>query len=385
MSTLSIKNITIRFGSFTAVDNVSFEAPEGSFVTLLGPSGCGKTTLLKTLAGFYSPNEGDILINGERVTHVSPEKRDTAMCFQSYALFPHLKVSENITFGPKQKKLSKSECAARLKKVSEQVDLDAQLDKLPSALSGGQQQRVALARALAMRSGIVLFDEPLSNLDAKLRDQVRFEIRQLQREHGFTAIYVTHDQAEALAMSDIILVMNAGKVVQMGSPQEIYHTPINRFVANFIGTANIMKAEVTARDLSNKFYQISTPIGRLKVCSDDPPKGDQIYVSWRPEEAQLQNIASEPQAMSGHAQAESHPNDNPSKAKDNLIKMSVIANVFLGNLNDLSVSPRQPLPSNQDEAVYRIQVLGSSQLQIGKEFTFYIPPNRIRFLEEASG
>lgn len=216
MSKLEIEHAVVRFGDFEALKGLSLTAAHGQFVTLLGPSGCGKTTLLKAVAGFIPLSSGRISISEQDVTGVPPERRDTAMCFQSYALFPHLSVAENIVFGLRQKRLAKDEISRRLQLVTEQVSLQAHLAKLPTQLSGGQQQRVALARAMAVRPGVMLFDEPLSNLDAKLRDQVRLQIRQLQRAHGFTAIYVTHDQSEALAMSDFVVVMNAGAIEQMG-------------------------------------------------------------------------------------------------------------------------------------------------------------------------
>ena len=204
MVAIDIEHLSKKFGDFTALSDVSIDVQPKEFVTLLGPSGCGKTTLLKLISGFLEPTDGVIKIGGLDVTHVPPEKRDTALCFQSYALFPHLTVKENLEFGPRQKKISSSERKARIDDVSEKLDLTAQLNKLPNQLSGGQQQRVSLGRALTMRPSVILFDEPLSNLDAKLRDQVRIEIRRIQKEYGLTAIYVTHDQAEALSMSDRI-------------------------------------------------------------------------------------------------------------------------------------------------------------------------------------
>jgi len=211
MVAIDIEHLSKKFGDFTALSDVSIDVQPKEFVTLLGPSGCGKTTLLKLISGFLEPTDGVIKIGGLDVTHVPPEKRDTALCFQSYALFPHLTVKENLEFGPRQKKVSSSERKARIDDVSEKLDLTAQLDKLPNQLSGGQQQRVSLGRALTMRPSVILFDEPLSNLDAKLRDQVRIEIRRIQKEYGLTAIYVTHDQAEALSMSDRIVVLNDGR------------------------------------------------------------------------------------------------------------------------------------------------------------------------------
>ena len=198
MAKLEIKNITKKFGDFYAANNITFTAEEGEFVTLLGPSGCGKTSLLKLIAGFHVADEGEILIGGKNVNNVPPEKRNTAMCFQSYALFPHLNVSHNICYGLKQRKIDIEEQKQRLNLALKQMDLEFHKLKLPNELSGGQQQRVALARAMVTRPDVILFDEPLSNLDAKLRENVRFEIKQLSKQYNLTSIYVTHDQAEAL-------------------------------------------------------------------------------------------------------------------------------------------------------------------------------------------
>ncbi|MEI8633944.1 ABC transporter ATP-binding protein [Vibrio sp. PP-XX7] len=289
MTSVFIDSVKVRFGDFEALHHVSLTIESGTFVTLLGPSGCGKTTLLKSIAGFTPLSSGKIVIGGQDTRHLPPEKRDTAMCFQSYALFPHLTVANNLLFGPKQKKLPKHEQVTRLQEVASQMSLTSQLDKLPPTLSGGQQQRVALGRALAIQPGVMLFDEPLSNLDAKLRDTVRFEIRQLQKKNRFTAIYVTHDQAEALAMSDLVVVMNEGAIQQVGSPQDIYHRPVNRFVADFVGAANILKAEVLGQD-ENGVYRVQTALGELRVNTEHPPIAQQTYVFWRPEEMHFDTL-----------------------------------------------------------------------------------------------
>ena len=255
MAKLEIKNITKKFGDFYAANNITFTAEEGEFVTLLGPSGCGKTSLLKLIAGFHVADEGEILIGGKNVNNVPPEKRNTAMCFQSYALFPHLNVSHNICYGLKQRKIDIEEQKQRLDLALKQMDLEFHKLKLPNELSGGQQQRVALARAMVTRPDVILFDEPLSNLDAKLRESVRFEIKQLSKQYNLTSIYVTHDQAEALTMSDKIIVLNKGSIEQIGSPQDIYHHPKNRFVADFIGIANITEANV--KNIGDNLYSVS--------------------------------------------------------------------------------------------------------------------------------
>ena len=267
----------MHFGGFSALNGVSFTASRGEFITLLGPSGCGKTTLLNIVAGFLKPTKGSLHVDGSDLLAVPPENRDSAMCFQSYALFPHLNVADNIAFGPRQKGVKKNETAARVENLLAQLGLQLHAQKLPNALSGGQQQRVALARALAVKPGLVLFDEPLSNLDAKLRDQVRNEIRALQKQVGFTALYVTHDQAEALAMSDRILLLNNGVVEQEGSPKDIYFRPKTRFAADFIGAANIHAGRAEGGVLHTAF-------GPLRTA--DGADGD-VTLVWRPEAVSL--------------------------------------------------------------------------------------------------
>lgn len=353
MASLTISNVSKIFpNGMRVLDDISVDIPSGEFLTLLGPSGCGKTTLLKAVAGFHSISSGRILIEGADVTGLPPERRDTAMCFQSYALFPHMTVAENILFGPKQNGVPKDEQSTRLQSALRQVDLNAHTAKLPAALSGGQQQRVALARAMAMRPGIVLFDEPLSNLDAKLREQVRFEMRALQAEHGYTAVYVTHDQAEALAMSDRIVVMRAGRIEQIGAPAEIYHNPKNRFVADFIGAANVMKADVVER-MANGHWLVTTDLGRFEVASDREPTASSLYICWRPEDAEIV-----PQKTS---------------SPTNVFSTSVAAQAFLGNVTDIIVR------SMPHEAEYRVQTRAPQT--VGAPLTLRIDPARFTFLE----
>ncbi|SDF66269.1 ABC transporter ATP-binding protein [Sporolituus thermophilus] len=229
-----------------AVNDVTLDVAAGEFVTLLGPSGCGKTTILRMIAGFETPTSGNIYIGGEEVTRLTPDKRDTAMVFQSYALFPHLTIFENIAYGLRIKKMKDSDIRAKVSHILELVGLTGLEGRYPNQLSGGQQQRVALARSLVMEPSVLLFDEPLSNLDAKLRVHMRGEIRRIQRDIGITSIYVTHDQSEAMSMSDRIVIMNQGNIEQIGSPFEIYTRPRTKFVADFIGMANILAGEVVA-------------------------------------------------------------------------------------------------------------------------------------------
>ncbi|MGI6403418.1 MAG: ABC transporter ATP-binding protein [Oscillospiraceae bacterium] len=255
---IEFKNVTKRFDDFVALDNISLSIPKGSFVTLLGPSGCGKTTLMRQLAGFSEPEEGDIFIQGKRMNGLPPYKRNTPLVFQEYALFPHMTVYENISYGLKLQKTPKEEKDRRVAEMLEMFNLTGLEKRFPKQLSGGQQQRVAFARALIMGQEILLLDEPLSNLDAKLRVEVRTELRQIQQRLHITAIYVTHDQDEALSMSDIIAVMRKGRIEQLGTPWDIYFRPVNRFVADFVGTVNFLPCVAESREgksLTVRYHQ----------------------------------------------------------------------------------------------------------------------------------
>lgn len=247
---LTLENITKVFpprgagSEVTAVHDVSLDIEKGELVTLLGPSGCGKTTTLRIIAGFEFPTLGKIILDGQEINSLPPHKREMSMVFQSYAIFPHLTVFENIAYGLNVKRLPKSVIKERVNKVLELVHLEGYGDRAPTQLSGGQQQRVALARALIMEPKVLLMDEPLSNLDAKLREEMRTEIRRIQKDMNITSVYVTHDQIEAMTLSDRIVVMNQGKIEQIGTPVEVYRFPNSRFVADFIGRANFIRGEV---------------------------------------------------------------------------------------------------------------------------------------------
>jgi len=249
-ASVSFHNVTKVYGNPTtgvrAVDDVSINIEAGTLVTLLGPSGCGKTTTLRMIAGLEMPTSGQVMIGDADVTHLPATDRDVSMVFQSYALFPHMSVLENVSYGLKFSGFKKSEISDRALAGLSLVGLDGYGDRLPSELSGGQQQRVAVARALVLEPQVLLFDEPLSNLDAKLRRQVREEIREIQQNLGLTVVYVTHDQEEALAVSDRIIVMNNAVIAQDGTPRDLYDAPANRFVADFIGEANILECQVAA-------------------------------------------------------------------------------------------------------------------------------------------
>ena len=243
---LSIRSLTKRYDDFTAVDGLDLDVPKGELIAFLGPSGCGKTTSLRMIAGLVPATSGHIVVGGTDLTEVPTHRRDMGLVFQSYALFPHMTVARNIAFGLEMRKIPKAEIASRVKEAIALVHLAGKEEHRPSQLSGGQQQRVALARALVIRPSILLLDEPLSNLDAKLRDEMRNEIRDIQKRLGITAIFVTHDQVEALTMCDKVVVMNQGRLEQVGMPVDLYEKPATSFVASFVGRTNRLAA--TARD-----------------------------------------------------------------------------------------------------------------------------------------
>ncbi|MDC9583145.1 ABC transporter ATP-binding protein [Xenorhabdus sp. PR6a] len=355
MAKLMLEQVSKNFGGVSAASDISFCAQEGEFVTLLGPSGCGKTTLLKLIGGFYPPDSGRILINDEIINHLPPEKRNTAMCFQSYALFPHLNVAHNICFGLKQKRIAASEQHSRLTAVLKQVGLENQRLRMPAQLSGGQQQRVALARAMITRPDVILFDEPLSNLDARLRESVRFEIKALQRQYRLTSVYVTHDQAEALSMSDRIVLLNGGRVVQIGTPEEMYYRPANRFVADFIGAANIDTAQVTPASQPG-YFRVRCRLGEFYVRSAQPPCAAHCYICWRPEDAQL----------TGKAQT-----------GDNHFTLTLDKMAFVGNFTEA-------WGHNDTGLSVRLQLLKKPPVGPGERVGFRLPEDAIHFLESAS-
>lgn len=289
---ISIKNLTKIFVTnkntqVKAVDNVNLEIEPGEFVTLLGPSGCGKTTILRMVAGFEVLTEGEIYIGKENVAKLTPDKRDTALVFQNYALFPHMNVYDNIAYGLKIQKLPKTEISRRVDRILQLMKMEDFADRVPSQMSGGQQQRVSLARALVMEPGVLLFDEPLSNLDAKLRIHMRDEIRKIQQEVGITSLYVTHDQSEAMGLSDKVVIMKDGLIQQVGSPKDIYQKPANAFVANFIGKANIVSMKVAEK--LGTGYRLEVEGTSYEVASDKNYElGQLLDVVIRPESIDIE-------------------------------------------------------------------------------------------------
>jgi iron(III) transport system ATP-binding protein len=273
---------------FYAVKDTSLTIEPGSFVTLLGPSGCGKTTTLRMIAGFESPDEGEIYLGEQAINALTPNKRDTAMVFQSYALLPHYNVFDNVAYGLKLRKVPKDEIQKRVMKILDLVELTGMEGRMTNQLSGGQQQRVALARALVIEPSVLLFDEPLSNLDAKLRVSMRTEIRRIQQEVGITAIYVTHDQSEAMALSDNIIIMNKGVVAQMGSPQDIYYHPNSEFVADFIGEANFLKGALERLEGNHAVLNVEGHPTQVPA-REGMALGKEYTVVLRPESAVLKD------------------------------------------------------------------------------------------------
>jgi len=347
MAFIEIKNLFKRFKKVVAVNRIQLEVNKGEMITLLGPSGCGKTTTLRCIAGLETPEEGDIVIDGKPMLSqgfVQPSKRGIGMVFQNYAVWPHMKVFNNIVYGLKIQKLSKRQIKDKGQKVLELVGLDGLGERYPSQLSGGQQQRVALARALVGNPKVLLLDEPLSNLDAKLREELRFEIKSLVRRMGITSVYVTHDQAEAMVISDRIAVMNSGNVVQLGTAQEIYKKPANKFVADFIGTMNFMSGEVIEVLKDKEAVYVRTEFSeklRCRTPNGTSATGQGVYASIRPEDVEVFT--------------------EPPQESENLFKGTIAHKAYLGNflfffinINDTMIRVQVPhhLPQEEGQALY---------------------------------
>jgi iron(III) transport system ATP-binding protein len=285
MISITIENLVKRFGDQVALAGIDLRIEAGEIFFVLGPSGCGKTTLLRSIAGFSAPDAGRIYFGNDDVTDLPPHKRNTAMMFQSYALWPHMNVAKNVAFGLEERRMPSAEIKRRVQQALSSVRMEAYADRQIAQLSGGQQQRVALARALVIRPRAILLDEPLSNLDAKLRLEMRSEIRRVCRESGLTAVYVTHDQKEALTISDRMAILEGGKIAQIGKPEEIYRRPISRVIADFIGETNFIGGIIVSAEGSNAI--VETAIGLFEGVVSDPMlrlgPGDPVTLSIRPE------------------------------------------------------------------------------------------------------
>lgn len=306
MSRIDIEGVSKRYGGFTALDRVDLVVEEGEFLTLLGPSGCGKTTTLRLVAGFIEPTSGRILFDGEEVTDWPPQKRVIGMVFQSYALFPHLTVTENVAFALRERGHQRSDIQTRVKELLDLVQLPGLEGRYPAELSGGQQQRVALARAVAHTPRVLLMDEPLGALDLKLREAMQFELRRIQKELRITTIYVTHDQIEAMSMSDRIAIVNQGKIAQLGPPEELYNRPRTRFVADFVGKINLLAADVREATGAEIVAEAAGRVLRAAQSSRSTPvRTGSITLGVRPEHIALSLgscTSSEYNSVPGHVE-----------------------------------------------------------------------------------
>ena len=348
MARLTITNLLKTYGDQVVVDHLSLDVVDGEFLTLLGPSGCGKTTTLRAIAGLVEIDGGEIRFDDRLMNDVPPHKRSTALVFQSYALFPHMTVGENIAFGLRMRHVDKPRRDEAVAEAMAMVHLEGLADRKPAQLSGGQQQRVALARAVVTQPEILLFDEPLSNLDAKLRERLRIEIRELQRRLKITSVYVTHDQAEAMAISDRIVVMNKGRIEQIGDPATIYRRPATAFTAEFIGQANIVEALVTS--IGPDGCRLASSVGDLVAASPPDERTDRVFITWRPEDM----VPFEPGMSNG-------------------ISARIVNSIFMGNLTDVFV--------DVNGHALRVQRPGSVPWRVGDTVVMSVPEDRIQILQ----
>ena len=330
---VKFENITKKFNETVAVNNVSCSFEAGTLTTLLGPSGCGKTTSLRIIAGLERATEGKILIDNEDVTILPATDRDVSMVFQSYALFPHMSVIENVSYGLKMINVKKEEYTEKSIETLKLVNLEGYENRMPSELSGGQQQRVAVARAIVLKPKVLLFDEPLSNLDAKLRRQVREDIREIQQKLGVTTIYVTHDQEEALAISDKVIVMNNAVIAQEGSPKDLYNNPKNKFVANFIGDANVVSVEIESKEGNS--YKLRLAEMQINITSEHILSG-KVSVALRPEKINIQNNKIENSIKAKVTNSSFVGNSYQYIVNSNIGKIYVVSNdtINIFNIND---------------------------------------------------
>jgi len=359
MAFIKIENLSKKFGSIVAVNHVWLEVNQGEILTLLGPSGCGKTTTLRCIAGLEKPDEGDVIIDDKSMFSqgfVPPSKREIGMVFQNYAVWPHMRVFDNVAYGLKIRKLPKNVIKKKVIETLESLGLTGLEGRFPGQLSGGQQQRVALARALVGNPKVLLLDEPLSNLDAKLREKMRFEIKSLVRRLGITSVYVTHDQAEAMVISDRISVMNTGDIVQVDTPEEIYKKPANRFVADFIGTTNFIPGEISEVLEEKELVYVHSEFGQKMLCKMPDPAmartNKKVNISIRPEDIEVFT--------------------EPLEGRDNLFKGTIMHRAYLGNFLYFFM--------NIDSTMIRVQAPYDMLQKEGEELFLFLDPEKCMIL-----
>jgi len=353
MAILKVNSLSKKFGKVKAVTEVSFEATEGKVLSLLGPSGCGKTTTLRCIAGFENPDTGEISLDDRKITHIPPEKRGIGMVFQNYALWPHMTVYANLAFGLQIKKIPKDEIPKKIKRVLSMVRLEGYENRYPRQMSGGQQQRIAMARALVFEPEIMLLDEPLSNLDAQLREEMRFEFTELQKKLGITAVYVTHDQAEALVISDKIVILNKGTIVQSGSPKEIYSNPKNKFVAGFIAVTSFLDGNVDSFIEEKTKVIVKTDDGLIiQGLNNSLSIGQRVSVALRMKAIKFIKDG-----------------NNEKRKKINTFRGKIIQLSYLGNTVDYKIQMgKWQIRTNAD---------AKHDFKIGEEVTFNLPTEDI--------
>jgi spermidine/putrescine ABC transporter ATP-binding subunit len=358
---IRLQGITKRFAQVVAVDGVSLRVGQGEFVCLLGPSGCGKTSTLLIIAGFVEPDEGAVFINGQDVSDRPPNKRDIGMVYQSYALFPHMTLFENVAFGLRMRRLPAHSIAERVGQALELVRLTGLEGRKPGQLSGGQQQRVALARAIVIQPTVLLLDEPLSNLDAKLRKRMQLELKAVQRAVGITAIHVTHDQEEALTLADTVVIMNNGRIEQIGAPREVYTRPRSTFVADFIGKCNFLKGQVTGCDESSGTMTFTVQTNNVLIIRGDSaiPTGKFGEAFIRPERITLRRGGGAP--------------------TENMFDAEVDQVIFTGSVVTIKVRTVTGL----NLAVDRPSGGPEGELQLGDKVKVALPPDEVRLIPEA--
>ena len=355
MVSVSLEGVTKLFGDTAAVNDVTLELKGGELFFLLGPSGCGKTTCLRIVAGFYDPDEGAVRFGEREMNRVPPHRRNTGMVFQNYALWPHMSVADNVAYGLRLRKLPGAERTEKVERALDVVRMTEHAGKYPNQLSGGQQQRIALARALVIEPDVLLLDEPLSNLDAKLRGQMRYEIKRIHDAVGTTALYVTHDQVEALSMADRLAVMHEGRIEQVGTPREIYNVPVNRFVAQFIGDTNFVDGSVVAEPSSGRVV-VQTSLGELSCSAPVEPvaSGAEVTCSMRPE------------SLSIHPRAPEHPNEFAAR---------ISGLTYLGDIEEYA------LAAGDDLALRAVMLNpGTDAPQVGSDVAVSVAPEDVAVL-----